>query len=131
VEKNGYSIDSLLDAVMIEDPAKVMDFAGEVAGDKTGGAADENTVGNEIPEPLPEDKPLSELIDSGENAPSYQKLYPDLYTDPPTEFTITQNAAYLTFDDGPSEHTDDILYILDSYDIKATFFFSGGDSEED
>ena len=30
--------------------------------------------------------------------------------------------VYLTFDDGPSIYTDDILDILDEYDVKATFF---------
>ena len=30
--------------------------------------------------------------------------------------------AYLTFDDGPSEYTEDILDILDYYNVKATFF---------
>ncbi len=33
--------------------------------------------------------------------------------------------VYLTFDDGPSTYTDDILDILDSYGIKATFFVVG------
>lgn len=31
---------------------------------------------------------------------------------------------YFTFDDGPSDYTDDILNILDKYDIKATFFMT-------
>ena len=30
--------------------------------------------------------------------------------------------AYLTFDDGPSENTEEILNILDYYNVKATFF---------
>ncbi|MBZ9689248.1 polysaccharide deacetylase [Clostridium estertheticum] len=33
--------------------------------------------------------------------------------------------AYLTFDDGPSKNTLDILRILKQYDIKATFFVNG------
>ena len=33
--------------------------------------------------------------------------------------------AYLTFDDGPSKNTDKILKILDTYNIKATFFVVG------
>lgn len=32
------------------------------------------------------------------------------------------HTIYLTFDDGPSEHTSEVLNILDEYDIKATFF---------
>jgi peptidoglycan/xylan/chitin deacetylase (PgdA/CDA1 family) len=30
--------------------------------------------------------------------------------------------VYLTFDDGPSEHTDKLLDVLAEYDVKATFF---------
>ena len=33
--------------------------------------------------------------------------------------------VYLTFDDGPSAHTQEVLDILDRYDIKATFFVTG------
>ena len=32
---------------------------------------------------------------------------------------------YLTFDDGPGEHTDRLLDILKKYDVKATFFVTG------
>lgn len=34
---------------------------------------------------------------------------------------------YFTFDDGPSEHTEEILDILDAYDVKATFFVIGNE----
>lgn len=37
--------------------------------------------------------------------------------------------VYLTFDDGPSIYTEDILDILDSYDIKATFFVVGKETD--
>ena len=33
--------------------------------------------------------------------------------------------VYLTFDDGPSVHTKEILEILDKYNVKATFFVTG------
>lgn len=36
--------------------------------------------------------------------------------------TSAQKTVYLTFDDGPSERTLEILDILDQYNIKATFF---------
>lgn len=38
--------------------------------------------------------------------------------------------VYLTFDDGPSSNTAEILDILKSYNVKATFFVVGKDSEE-
>ena len=36
---------------------------------------------------------------------------------------------YLTFDDGPSSNTDEILDILKAYDVKATFFVAGKTDE--
>ncbi len=59
----------------------------------------------------------------------YTTLYPDLYAEAPAEQTAAENTVYLTFDDGPSENTLDILAILDKYDIKATFFMCGGTDE--
>lgn len=38
--------------------------------------------------------------------------------------------VYLTFDDGPSIYTDDILNILEQYDVKATFFVVGKTDEQ-
>lgn len=44
---------------------------------------------------------------------------------------ITEAARkiYLTFDDGPSCYTEDILNILDRYGVKATFFVLGKENE--
>lgn len=39
--------------------------------------------------------------------------------------------VYLTFDDGPSEYTDEILDILKEYDVKATFFVLAKDGYEE
>jgi peptidoglycan/xylan/chitin deacetylase (PgdA/CDA1 family) len=43
-----------------------------------------------------------------------------------------EKVAYLTFDDGPSKVTSDLLSVLDDLDVKATFFvsFAGSDSAE-
>lgn len=38
--------------------------------------------------------------------------------------------VYLTFDDGPSCYTDEILDILNQYNVKATFFVVGKNDEE-
>lgn len=37
--------------------------------------------------------------------------------------------VYLTFDDGPSKYTEEILDILDEYNVKATFFVLGKENE--
>lgn len=41
----------------------------------------------------------------------------------------TLHKVYLTFDDGPSVYTDEILDILARYDVKATFFVVGREDE--
>lgn len=41
-----------------------------------------------------------------------------------------ENAIYLTFDDGPSEFADELLDILNNYDMHATFFMLGPNMEE-
>lgn len=42
-------------------------------------------------------------------------------TDPP-EVTAEDKVIYLTFDDGPGPYTEQLLDILDKYDVKVTFF---------
>ncbi len=66
---------------------------------------------------------------SGSTAAEYTLLYPELYAEAPEEFIEKEKTIYLTFDDGPSENTLDILSILDKYNIKATFFMCGGSGE--
>lgn len=55
-----------------------------------------------------------------------------LYADDSLRGTVdVDNAVYLTFDDGPSARTDEILEILDKYGVKATFFVVGANEEGD
>lgn len=42
-----------------------------------------------------------------------------------------QKICYLTFDDGPSNNSEEILDILKKYDTKATFFLIGSEIHED
>lgn len=60
----------------------------------------------------------------------YQKLYPDLYVKLPEKTQSEQNTVYLTFDDGPSDRTEEVLDILKTEDIKATFFILGKDGDK-
>ena len=59
----------------------------------------------------------------------YQLKYPHLYYDRPVPRAVSeQKICYLTFDDGPSPVTMQVLKILGDYDIKATFFVTGENS---
>ena len=40
-----------------------------------------------------------------------------------------ENTIYLTFDDGPGPYTGQLLDVLAKYDVKATFFVTGADSD--
>lgn len=55
----------------------------------------------------------------------YQELYPDMYVKPAKAMRTESKTVYLTFDDGPSKRTSEILDILDKEGIKATFFIIG------
>lgn len=77
------------------------------------------------------------LIDSGSDeeqrpeVPAYQELYPELYAQPAERNSVnTEKIVYLTFDDGPSARTEELLEILDRYDVKATFFVVNKGTEQ-
>lgn len=79
----------------------------------------------------PEDSEEEPEKDEEPELPAYQALYPDLYAQPAEHNSVDlEKVAYLTFDDGPSKRTPELLEILERYDVKATFFVVGKDSEE-
>jgi len=60
----------------------------------------------------------------------YSHLYPDFYA--PQELTTgvrEEGTIYLTFDDGPSARTPEVLDILKEKNVKATFFVVGSSGE--
>ncbi|MBQ3008808.1 MAG: polysaccharide deacetylase [Oscillospiraceae bacterium] len=58
--------------------------------------------------------------------PGYQNLYPDFYAPQALQATeAPEKTVYLTFDDGPSARTYEVLDFLDEYEVKATFFVVG------
>ena len=64
--------------------------------------------------------------------PAYTELYPELYAEGADYGSVdVEKSVYLTFDDGPSARTDEILAILDKYGVKATFFVIGTSDEAD
>ena len=62
---------------------------------------------------------------------AYQALYPDLYAKLAKSTKTLPNTVYLTFDDGPSSRTSEILDILKKENIKATFFVIGKEGEKE
>lgn len=62
--------------------------------------------------------------------PAYTALYPQMYATSSRRETLAPDyTVYLTFDDGPSLRTAEILDILKANDIKATFFVTGQTSD--
>lgn len=60
----------------------------------------------------------------------YQTLYPEMKADSTGTFEEgNAKAVYLTFDDGPSSNTEEILDALAEHDQKATFFVVGKNIE--
>ena len=70
---------------------------------------------------------IKEKILSDEKRMNYMEMYPDLYVESikPVIHVKEIKTAYLSFDDGPSSITRDILTVLDKYNAKATFFVLG------
>ncbi len=64
----------------------------------------------------------------------YQLKYPDLYVERKDGFAEdVQKSVYLTFDDGPSDITSEVLRILREKNVKATFFvvYNSGEKAAD
>lgn len=80
----------------------------ELVGQKT----EQDSAGQDSDEQQEENEPAGESVDSASETekPAGRKVY-------------------LTFDDGPSCYTEEILDILDQYDVKATFFVVGKESD--
>ena len=70
--------------------------------------------------------------ETGDSANPYADLYPHLYAEPmkKQEYIDDTGYIYLTFDDGPSKSTENILMYLNNYGIKATFFVMPDDTEK-
>lgn len=66
-------------------------------------------------------------IHIGSDKEDYTTLFPDLYAvySVPDKMENKNKTAYLTFDDGPSSNTFEILDILKDLNVRATFFVVG------
>ena len=92
------------------------------AAPETSAAVPETT---KAPETTPASSSAVESTDSSvsSGADSYTSLFPTLYADKyDGEYENSENTVYLTFDDGPSVLTENLLYYLRQENVKATFF---------
>lgn len=84
----------------------------------TATTAETTTKAPETTVSAPESVPDSENSDK-----SYTTLFHDLYAEKyDGEYDDSTNTVYLTFDDGPSVLTENLLYYLRQENVKATFF---------
>jgi len=70
-------------------------------------------------------------IDQPSEPIEYQNLFPELNAILPLQYLTDKHTVYLTFDDGPSDRTTEILDILKENNIKATFFIIGKENEKE
>lgn len=64
----------------------------------------------------------SEPNSTSEPPNAYEALYTDMYVKQPESYVREDGTIYLTFDDGPSDYTENILKYLRDNKVKATFF---------
>lgn len=116
---NGYSVSEMLDVIESGDKNVFIDYVKDYIAENPDAFSDaDDSSSGEGEFPVSGSEP-------------YMKLYPELYAEnPPASFKEDSGTVYLTFDDGPSDRTSDILEILNRYDIKATFFVCGGEDEK-
>lgn len=81
---------------------------------------------------LPESGAVKKTQDTVPVLAETPEKIPEVIPEKETAEAIPENVreVYLTFDDGPSSVTNDILDILADYDVKATFFVIGREDEK-
>ncbi len=76
----------------------------------------------------------SATVEETQKTPENNEPQPEQPIETPAEPTVPaaptpKGTIYLTFDDGPSAYTNELLDILKKYNIKATFFVTGAGSD--
>lgn len=69
-------------------------------------------------------------VETVQPASPYEAMYEDMTVRVPAAYKREEGTVYLTFDDGPSKNTYSMLYYLEKYNIKATFFVVPQRTEE-
>jgi peptidoglycan/xylan/chitin deacetylase (PgdA/CDA1 family) len=65
------------------------------------------------------------VTDSAGNTATATRTVHVVANDNPDPITDEDKVIYLTFDDGPGPYTQQLLDVLDKYDVKVTFFVTG------
>ena len=105
----------------------------EPPAEEGGGPGEEPPAEAEVPEEAEEEEPEEEPLSVNRTGPFIDDdSSQDENSVVETEMESGEvKRAYLTFDDGPSVYTDEIIDILSKYGVNATFFVCGtGDTDE-
>ena len=97
---------------------------------ETAEAVQTGKVPSETTEPVSEEAEETQEVPVVQPVSPYENLYEDMAVRVPTVFQREEGTIYLTFDDGPSKNTYSVLYYLEKYGIKATFFVVPQRTEE-
>ncbi len=135
-QQGGYTVDSGSSDVesVLSVPESSADSQTDSSDDRTVSQSEpeESGASEATTEPtVTESVPQSSSDVSSEAIPPQEDPYPDMYVERYTgDYINDVNTAYLTFDDGPSSLTGEILHYLDKTGVKATFFVVPDESEE-
>lgn len=134
VQDFGINSEELVNILYSEDKAAFNDvIAGWTADNSAPDVTDDGDFeATDTDEDIVTDDVSAVMNGASNDEPSpYAELYPELYVQTESvEYIDDDNCVYLTFDDGPSEYTLELLDILDRHGLKATFFITPEDTEE-
>ena len=119
-ERSGLSDDDLVEYILHGREPSEQANAGAAATEPASSQAQSEPEASTVPT-VDSAEPTAE---SPEPDSPYADIYPEMTVSAPSEeeYVREENVVYLTFDDGPSDHTYSILSYLEQYNIKATFF---------
>lgn len=111
-------------ALRRQSEAQVQDLEGRLAAANDSLSQANDTIG-ELERKLEEDPFVP-------GHPDYEDLYPDFYAPQKLDASASaEGTIYLTFDDGPSDRTDEVLSVLAQEGVKGTFFVVGQYAESE
>lgn len=97
-----------------------------VKGELDSASSERDKLASQLEEAQTKIEELSKPAHFDPDGPEYQQLFPDFYAPQPLDASKAPDGViYLTFDDGPSARTDEVLNILKNENVKATFFIVG------